>query len=154
MKRRSEDVKVTVRPLADIVEQRNIDRWAWLQSCMDNLGFVPRCVYISHAPYLLMQCLEMVRGSMAAGNWLDLAMDIYEDRSLDPDEVIFIHPFIQGYGVRLENRNVVRWEDVYQARPLGNGSSNPVPRKDPRDLAGDPDCVVPLENDTKGEVNA
>jgi hypothetical protein len=137
--------KVTKQSLVQIYARRLEDRWSWMEKCMDIMGFVPRSVYVSHVPFLLMQCLEMSRGRMASGNWLDLGLDIYEDRLLDPEEVILAHPFLPGRAGYLENGSVERWEDVCGIENLGKFASVHGSVPGPTDPPGNPDRVGPLD---------
>jgi hypothetical protein len=133
--------KVTKQSLIQIYTRRLKDRYNWMEKCMDIMGFVPRNVYVSHVPFLLMQCLELSRGTMAAGNWLDLGLDIYEDRLLGPEDVFLTHPFLPGMVGYLENGSVERWEDVCEIGAFGKPVTIHGPIPGPTDPSGDPHSV-------------
>lgn len=97
-----------VAHLVDIYEKRLEDQERFYDACWDTFGFPVMCVSVPHTSYLLMRCISMVRGPMAAGNWLDLGLHIFDDRSLSPNQTVFSNPFFPR-SVFLENAVPIRW---------------------------------------------
>ena len=110
MTKRIRNPKIVVTParLWDIYQNRLEGKQNFYQMCWETFGFPVTQAYVPKASFLLMQCLEMARGPMAAGNWMDIGMEIFCDRTLSPGESVLANPFWPQVAF-LESGYLMKW---------------------------------------------
>lgn len=86
------DLVVTTSTLVDIYRSRLRCQSKFYEKCWRMFGFPPTQVFLPKVSYMLSECLRMAHGKMASGDWIGLDLEVYEDRFLDPEQIVLAHP--------------------------------------------------------------
>ena len=82
-------IRVEEKDLWEVYQERNRATQEWFNFMANNFGVIPDEIVVSKATHNLMFAYLFARGVMAAGNWLDLCLNVSYDLRFTANDMRF-----------------------------------------------------------------
>ena len=88
------EAKWQLKSLVKIWEERGEVHARWMYRCMKQLGYIPYEVHMHKTSWLLGACINMVKGSLANGEWMGLGLTMYRNETIEPGTIMVANPML------------------------------------------------------------